>query len=86
MKISTTFIAKDLKAELKDAGVKVLRCKQYRGNALVTIVNTIENKDLFENYTKNNNYAGPCNADLCSRPTSQKYIDYGNVIKYITVG
>lgn len=84
MKASVKFLASDLKKELIYFGVEVLRCAQNGSNALITIKSDLDNQSKFISFCEANNYAG-----TCARPfrknqvTTQKYIDYGNIFKFV---
>lgn len=81
MKFSTPILAKDLKSELTSFGVKVLMCKQSNQNAVLAIVATQENHNLFLNFCELNNYAGTCGLSFRKTP----YTQIGNIFKYIEV-
>lgn len=88
MKFSTPFIASELKKELTSFGVKVLMCKSTRDkNAVIAIDGSVINVNLFLEFCNNNNYAGACGLSLNSRSpkTDCKYVDFGNVFKYVEV-
>ena len=86
MKASVKFSASDLKRELKCFGVKVLRCSQNGSNALITIDSNLENQSKFISFCKENNYASTCGLMFReSQITTNNYIDYGNIFKFINL-
>ncbi len=85
MKFSTPILAKDLKKELTSFGVKVVRCSQANQNALITINSDAKNVELFLSFCNLNDYAGVCALPFKAKTSTNSYVDYGNIFKYIEV-
>ena len=84
MKASVKFSASDLKKELISFGVKVLRCAQNGQSALITIQSDLENQAVFVDFCDINGYAKVCGFKVKgNQVTSQNYIDYGNIFKFV---
>ncbi len=84
MKISTPFIASELKKELTSFGVKVLMCQATRDkNAVIAVEGSVSNVYLFISFCELNNYAGVCARGFRPVKSDVKYVNYGNIYKYI---
>jgi hypothetical protein len=80
---TTPIIAKEVKAELKSLGVKVLRSAQNKQGVLLTIENTQENQlKAIEFFELNGMGISPTSL-MNFRKTDSNYIDYGTVFKWV---
>lgn len=86
MRVSIPFLASGLKKDLISFGVDVLMCKKGReNNAVLAIEGSVKNVNLFLDFCKNNDFAGPCGLEFRGVKVDTSYINVGNIFKYAEV-
>lgn len=76
--------AKELKAELKAAGVKVIRCAKSKAGVSIVINDTEGNDELFKSFCKNAGLRSTPLKDLKFpvASISGDFIQYGTIFKF----
>jgi hypothetical protein len=83
---SIQITASEVKKEMKNLGIKVLRAAQNKSGVLITIVNNVENQQKAIEYFNNNSMGvTPSLNEKIRTNCSYNYVDYGTIYKWIAL-
>jgi len=80
---SIQITASEVKSEMKNLGIKVLRAAQNKRGVLITIANNVENQQKAIEYFNANNMAiAPALTEKVRTNCTYGYIDFGTIYKW----